>query len=53
MNICAGDSDCQYVSDSGTISEQDRAKFSLVILSGMVGAIQAFIFKLFHFLIFI
>lgn len=37
------------VSDSLTISEHVRAKFSLIILSGTVGAIQAFIFKLFHF----
>lgn len=36
-----------------TVSEQERAKCSLITLTAIVGAIQAFIFKLFHFLIFI
>lgn len=41
------------VPESLTISEQERAKCSLITLNAIVGAIQAFIFKLFHFLIFI
>lgn len=41
------------VPESLTISEQERAKCSLITLNAIVGAIQAFIFKIFHFLIFI
>lgn len=41
------------VSDVLTISVQVTAKSSLIMLNAMVGAIQASMFKLFHFLIFI